>query len=125
MRELVLKKCLKCGALVKIIKDCDCSDCGIKCCGDVMKEVKTNSTDAAIEKHKPTYTVTKDKLIVNVAHVMENDHYIEWICLLTDKTEEYVYLLPNDKPEVVFDKVTNGKIYSYCNKHGLWVTDIK
>lgn len=125
MRELVLKKCLKCGALVKVIKDCDCGDCGIKCCGEVMREVKANSTDAAIEKHKPTYTVTKDKLVVNVAHVMEDDHYIEWICLLTDNKEEYVYLLPNDKPEVVFDKVKQGTIYAYCNKHGLWETDIK
>ena len=125
MKELIIKKCLKCGAMVKVIKDCTCDDCGIRCCGEPMKEVRVNSADAAIEKHKPTYTVENDKLIVTVNHVMEEDHYIEWLCLLTSEKEQYVYLKPNTKPTVIFDKVTKGKIYAYCNKHGLWVTEIE
>ena len=88
-----------------------------------MKEVRANSTDGAIEKHKPTYTIDGNKLIVTVNHVMEEEHYIEWVCLLTDDKEEYVYL--KNEPKAIFDKVTNGKIYAYCNKHGLWVTDIE
>lgn len=125
MKELIIKKCLKCGAIVKVLKDCECPDCGINCCGEAMKELKTNSTDGAIEKHKPTYTVDNNKLIVNVAHVMEEDHYIEWICLVTDNKEEYVYFKPNDNPTATFDKVSKGTIYSYCNKHGLWKTEIE
>ena len=125
MKELIIKKCLKCGATVKIIKDCECDNCGIKCCGEPMKEMKANSADAAVEKHKPTYTIEDDKLIVTVNHVMEEDHYIEWICLLTENKEEYVYLNPGDEPKAIFDKVLSGKIYSYCNKHGLWVTDVE
>jgi len=123
MKELVIKKCQKCGATVKVIEDCHCNDCGINCCNEPMKALKTNSTDGAIEKHKPEYTIKDDKLIVNVNHVMDSDHYIEWLCLLTDDREEYVYL--KDEPKATFDKVTNGKIYAYCNKHGLWVTEIK
>ena len=125
MKELVLKKCTKCGALVKVLKDCTCDDCGIKCCGEVMKEVKANTTDGAIEKHKPTYIIKDDNLIVTVNHVMEEDHYIEWICLLTDNKEEYYYLKPGDTPTVSFPIVSSGKIYSYCNKHSLWVTEIE
>ena len=125
MKELVIKKCLKCGAIVKVIEDCHCKDCGINCCGEPMKELKVNSTDGAVEKHKPEYTFKDGKLIVTVNHVMEKDHYIEWICLLTEDREEYVYLNPNDEPKAVFDIVNNGKVYSYCNKHGLWVTEIK
>lgn len=125
MKELVIKKCLKCGAIVKTIKDCQCSDCGIMCCDEPMKELKANSVDASIEKHKPTYKIENDKLIVTVNHVMEEDHYIEWICLLTDKKEEYVYLSPNDEAKAVFDALDSGTIYSYCNKHGLWKTDIE
>lgn len=125
MKELVLKKCLKCGALVKVLNDCKCDNCGIKCCGEVMHEIKANNSDGAVEKHKPTYTINNDKLIVNVAHVMDEDHYIEWICLLTDEKEEYIYLKPNDNSVVEFAKVDKGTIYSYCNKHGLWKTEIK
>ena len=125
MKELVIKKCLKCGAIVKIIKDCKCNNCGINCCNEPMKFVKANSVDASIEKHKPTYTIENDKIVVTVNHVMDKDHYIEWICLLTDTKEEYVYLKLNEQPVAVFDKVASGKLYSYCNKHGLWETDIK
>ncbi len=124
MKELVIKKCFKCGALVKVLEDCNCDDCGIKCCGEAMKTIKTNSVDASVEKHKPTYELVGDKLIVNVDHVMDEEHYIEWICLLTDSKEEYIYFMPGDKPTASFGKAASGKIYAYCNKHGLWETEI-
>ena len=79
MRELKLKKCLKCGALVRVIEDCNCKDCGIECCGNAMNEVEANSVDAAFEKHVPTYERKDGKLIVTVNHVMESEHYIEWL----------------------------------------------
>lgn len=123
MKELIIKKCLKCGSTVKIINDCHCQDCGIICCKEPMKELKTNSNDGAIEKHKPLYEVKDNKLVVTVNHVMDSDHLIEWIALVTDDKEEYVYL--KDEPKAIFDKVTKGKIYAYCNKHGLWVTEIE
>ena len=122
---MIIKKCLKCGAIVKVINDCTCSDCGIICCGTPMKEMMANTSDGAIEKHKPTYIVDGDKLIVTVNHVMDLDHYIEWICLVTEDREEYRYLKPNVEASVTFDKVLSGKIYSYCNKHGLWMEEIK
>ena len=125
MKELVIKKCLKCGAIVKVIEDCNCDNCGINCCGKTMVACKANESDGAVEKHKPTYTTTENEIVVTVNHVMDEDHYIEWICLLTDNTEEYVYLKPGDKPTVTFKKVPTGKIYSFCNKHGLWVEEIK
>ena len=31
--------CEKCGALVKVLIDCTCENCGIKCCGNTMKEI--------------------------------------------------------------------------------------
>lgn len=121
--ELIIKKCLKCGALVKALKDCKCEDCGIKCCNESMKTLNPNSSDGAIEKHKPEYTIEKDEIVVTVNHVMESDHYIEWICLVTENSEEYVYFKPGDKAVARF-KNNSGVIYSYCNKHGLWKTEI-
>lgn len=122
---MIIKKCLKCGAIVKVIKDCTCPDCGITCCGNEMKEIKANTSDGAVEKHKPTYIVYGDNLVVTVNHVMDDDHYIEWILLVTDDREEYRYLKPGTEAKVTFDKVSSGKIYSYCNKHGLWMEEIK
>ena len=51
-RELVIKKCVSCGATVKVIEDCNCGDdCGIKCCGEKMTVLQPNSVDASFEKH--------------------------------------------------------------------------
>ncbi len=123
--ELIIKKCLKCGAIVKVIEDCYCEDCGIMCCNEQMQMIKANSVDAAIEKHIPTYVVEEDKVKVRVNHVMEEDHYIEWICLKTKEKEEYVYLQPNEDAVAIFDNVKSGILYAYCNKHGLWKVDIE
>ncbi len=60
-RELVVKKCLKCGAIVKVVEDCNCP-CGIECCGEEMKAIVPNSVDAAIEKHVPVYEVKDGKI---------------------------------------------------------------
>lgn len=121
--KLIVKKCFKCGAEIKILNDCNCDDCGIMCCGEKMRELKPNSVDASIEKHKPTYVIEGDYIVVTVNHVMESDHYIEWICLLSNNKEEYVYLKPGDKPEAKFKKCDKFKIYSKCNKHGIWETE--
>lgn len=124
-KELIIKKCSKCGALIKVINDCNCSDCGFNCCGESMITLKANESDASFEKHKPTYTKKDGKLIINVNHGMSPEHLIEWICLVTDNEEKYVYFNHEDTPTVTFDNVESGSIYAYCNIHGLWKEDIK
>lgn len=124
MKELILKKCLNCGAIVKVINDCNCENCGIKCCDKEMVEVKPNSTDAAFEKHIPTYEIVDDKIVVKVNHVMDSDHYIEWICFVTKDSEEYTYFKPYNEAVATYN-YKEGTLYSYCNKHGLWVQKIK
>lgn len=122
--ELVIKKCLKCGAIVKVIKDCNCEDCGIKCCNEEMYTMKANSTDAVVEKHVPTYEIENNIIKVKVNHVMDEDHFIEWICLKTKNKEEYIYLNPNEEAVAIFENAQSGTLYAYCNKHGLWSTKI-
>ena len=66
MKDLMLKKCLKCGSLVKVINDCDCENCGIMCCGEKMSVVVANSVDASFEKHIPNYEVIGDEMKIKV-----------------------------------------------------------
>lgn len=123
--ELIIKKCVKCGALIKIIEDCKCEDCEIMCCGEEMEELKPNTTDAAVEKHVPTYQKVEDEIYVKVNHVMEKEHYIEWIAMVTDNNENMIKLYPEQNAECRFKYIPGAKLYAYCNKHGLWSTDIK
>ncbi len=37
--------CEKCGAMVKVLIDCNCENCGIRCCGDVMKEISAEEAE--------------------------------------------------------------------------------
>ena len=38
-------RCEKCGAMVKVLIDCTCENCGIKCCGETMKEITKEEAD--------------------------------------------------------------------------------
>ncbi|MBR3152448.1 MAG: desulfoferrodoxin [Clostridia bacterium] len=125
-KELIIKKCMKCGATVKVLEDCTCENCGIKCCGEEMKRIIPNSVDAAVEKHVPTYEVKDGKLFVKVNHVMEEDHFIEWISIVFDDKEIVTYLKPGEDAEAHCCRYEPGSvIYSYCNKHGLWKTVVE
>ena len=125
MKKYVIKKCMECGSLVKVLVDCNCDDCGIRCCDDEMKELKPNSVDASFEKHVPTYEVKGDKMVVRVSHVMEEDHYIEWVSIVKDNSEETFYFEPGDNIEIEVDYVKGCKLYSYCNKHDLWMCEVE
>ena len=120
MKKLVIKKCNHCGAMVKVLQDCTCNGCGIKCCDEQMQELEPNSVDAAIEKHVPTYEIVGDKIIVKVNHVMEEEHYIEWITFKNGNKEKTVYLKPGEEAVAKFCYHPGTEIYAYCNKHGLW-----
>ena len=122
--ELVIKKCKSCNAMVKVLKDCNCENCGIKCCGEEMEALSPNSVDAAIEKHVPTYEVLEGNMEVKVNHVMEDDHYIMWIKLVYENSEQTIYFKPGEAPEAHCKYEPGMKIYAYCNKHGLWVRDV-
>lgn len=122
--ELIIKRCKSCGAMVKILKDCTCENCGIKCCGEEMEIVVPNSIEASLEKHIPTYEKVEDEIFVKVNHPMEKEHYIEWVALVKDNQEYTVNLYPEQNAECRFKYIPGSTIYAYCNKHGLWKKDV-
>lgn len=123
--DIVLKKCAKCGAMVEVIKPCTCDNCGIVCCGEQMIEEKTNNKDFSFEKHLPTYEIKGNKIVVTVNHVMEEQHYIEWIAIKNEQGKQVVFLKPNTTAQVEFNFVENAKVFAYCNLHGLWAAEVK
>ena len=124
-KELEIKRCNSCGAIVKVIKDCNCSGCGIICCDEKMQKLVPNSVDAAVEKHVPTYEVEGNEIVVKVNHVMEEEHFIEWITLVSENKEETVMLSPEKVAEARFEYIPGSTLYAYCNKHGLWKKDVE
>lgn len=125
MKELTIKKCAKCGATVQVLEDCKCQNCGIKCCGEEMIKVVPNTVDASIEKHKPRIEIVGAYIIAQVDHVMEEEHFIEWIMLEGEKVSARKYFKIGDTVKAVFPYIKGSTVYAYCNKHGLWSTVVE
>lgn len=116
-------RCAHCGSIVAYIHD---SGVRAICCGEEMKEIVPNTTDAAGEKHVPVISVdgrTVTVTVGSVEHPMLDVHYIEWIMLETKQGRQRKALKPGDKPAAVFALVPGDEVlaaYEYCNLHGLW-----
>ena len=123
--KLLIKKCLKCGALIEVLQDCTCEDHCLKCCGEEMVTLTPNSVDAAIEKHVPSYERVEDEIFVKVNHVMEKEHYIEWVALVKDNMVSKVKLYPEQNAECRFKYIPGSTLYAYCNKHLLWKAEVE
>ncbi|WP_407428462.1 desulfoferrodoxin [Treponema sp.] len=120
-------KCKKCSKILEVVnKGCPV----VVCCGEEMTELKANTTDGASEKHVPVIESEGNKILVKVGsavHPMEDDHYIQWIAIETDKGVQKKFLKPHQDPEAAFT-LTDEKLlaaYEYCNKHSLWKADFQ
>lgn len=123
--ELIIKKCQSCGALVQVLHDCKCENCGIKCCQKEMVVLEPNSVDASAEKHVPTYEKVYDEIMVKVNHPMEKEHYIEWVSLVKDNQIYTVNFYPEQDCQCIFKYIPGSTLYAYCNKHQLWKKDVE
>ena len=118
-------KCEICGKIVAMVKE---TPVETMCCGQAMRELLPGTTDGAVEKHVPVYTVEGNTVKVKVGsaeHPMTDAHHIEWIAIETENGNQRKELRPGDKPEATFALVPRDKIknvYEYCNLHGLWKT---
>jgi superoxide reductase len=89
-----------------------------------MKLFVENTVDAAKEKHVPVVESVDGGVKVkvgDVAHPMEEKHYIEWIEIMADGEIYRKFLNPGDAPEAVFSiSASQVNARAYCNIHGLW-----
>jgi superoxide reductase len=114
-------KCDICGNIVEVFH----GGAGeLVCCGEAMKKLVENTVDAAKEKHVPVIEKTDAGIKIkvgDVAHPMEEKHYIEWIELIADGKTYVQFLKPGDTPEALFQiEASSLTAREYCNIHGLW-----
>ena len=110
--EMKFYRCAHCGQIVAIVKK---TGVPVICCGEPMKELIPGTTDAAAEKHVPSFEVKGDVVEVTVGsveHPMLEEHYIEWIAVQTKQGNQRNFrICDGDEVEAV---------YAYCNLHSLW-----
>lgn len=115
--------CEICGNIIDKVED---SGNKVVCCSKNMAELEAGTTDGKVEYHVPVCNVDGNKVEVKIGehpHPMEDDHYIQWVEIATNKGSARKYLNPGDNPIVHFFLCDGEKIcgvYAYCNKHKLW-----
>lgn len=126
MKDAKFYICPHCGNLVEMVHDS-----GVKpfCCGQKMNELLPNTVEASGEKHIPAVAVKAGAVEVNVGsvdHPMVEEHFIEWIHLVTDRGSQRRELNPGEAPNVTFllGDERAVAVYAYCNLHGLWKTNL-
>ena len=121
----VFFKCEKCGNVIGLISG---NESNIRCCGEEMKNIMANTTDAATEKHVPVYERDGEEIVVRVGeveHPMEEDHYIMWIAQVSENKTTRVRLNPGQTTETRFPYISGSSLYAYCNKHSLWKAEVE
>lgn len=121
VQRMQVYKCEVCGNIVDVMR---AGGGELVCCGQPMKLLTENTTDAAKEKHVPVVEKTEAGVKVSVgsvAHPMEEKHYIEWIEVIAGDTIYRQYLKPGVAPVAVF-KIDAWPVTAreHCNLHGLW-----
>ena len=120
-KQREIYRCPVCGNMVEVLNP---RAGELVCCGKPMILLQENTTDAAQEKHVPVVEKTADGYRVKVGsveHPMLDEHFIQWIELLTPKSVLRRELKPGCKPEATF--ITNEECLcarAYCNLHGMW-----
>jgi len=118
--------CKHCGNLVSLIED---SGAPLVCCGEKMTELVPNTAEASTEKHLPAVTVSEGCVEVQVGsvpHPMTEEHHITFIYVETEHGGQRKCLKPGEEPKAAFC-VSDDKpvaVFTYCNLHGLWKTEL-
>ncbi|MBC7252369.1 MAG: desulfoferrodoxin [Actinobacteria bacterium] len=119
--RLQIYKCEICGNIVEVLH---AGKGELVCCGQPMVLQAENTVDAAVEKHVPVVEVQEDGVLVKVgevAHPMQDDHYIEWVQVLAGDMSYRIFLKPGIDPQGKFTVPREGiTAREYCNLHGLW-----
>jgi len=119
--RLQVYKCEVCCNMVEVIH---AAAGALVCCGQDMRLLKESETDTVTEKHVSVIEKIDGGIKVKVgevAHPMEEKHYIEWIELVADGKAYRQFLEPGAAPEAFFRvDADNVSAREYCNLHGLW-----
>lgn len=121
-------KCKTCGKIVMVTKD---GAGELVCCGQPMEEIIPHTIEfEGNEKHIPVYSQMNRKVNVKIGSILHpsfDDHYIEWIMVVTNKGHHLTVLKPGEIPEAQFKLAKDEKIlaiYEYCSIHSLWKLEV-
>lgn len=87
------------------------------CCGIRLPLLEEETADGA---HRIVVENVEDEMFITLDHPMEKGHFISFIAYVSDNGIQMEKLYPEQSPELRFRRMGHGKLFAYCNRHGLF-----
>lgn len=108
--------CPVCGNVIFAMGGGEYSCCGIS--------LPPSAAEAPDEAHCVKTETVENEVFITVNHPMNKEHYISFIAVKTFDRLQIVKLYPQQDCSVRFP-MCKGKLYFYCNKHGLFTQKLQ
>ena len=89
----------------------------VSCCGITLPPLEAEEPDA---DHAITIENVEDEHFVTIRHPMTKEHFISFVAFVTSDRIQLVKLYPEGNAETRLQLRGMGKIYYFCNRHGLF-----
>ena len=104
--------CERCGNILTSLGNAE-----IICCGRKLSPLSPQAPD---EEHKLNIEKIEDEYYITFSHPMTKEHYISFVSYVRFDRVLSVKLYPEQDGELRIPQMHGGKIYYYCNIHGLY-----
>lgn len=112
MKRTKFYVCEKCGSLLTAVGNSE-----ITCCGRKLTPLKPSVPDDA---HTLNIEKIEDDYYITFPHPMTKEHYISFVAYVRFDRVLTVKLYPEQGGELRFPQMRGGRMYYYCNNHGLF-----
>lgn len=89
----------------------------ISCCGIHLPPLEAEAPD---ERHGIRTELMENEYYITMEHPMTKEHFISFIAHISGDRVQIVKWYPEQNPETRIPRTRRGKLYAYCNRHGLF-----
>ncbi|MBP3659848.1 MAG: helix-turn-helix domain-containing protein [Oscillospiraceae bacterium] len=89
----------------------------VNCCGITLPALEAEEAD---NDHTVTIEKVEDEQFLTIRHPMTKEHYISFLAFVTADRVQLVKLYPEGDAQTRLQLRGLGRLYWYCNRHGLF-----
>lgn len=112
LRKTKFYICPYCGSILYGVGECQ-----IICCGKPLAPSEPKEADV---EHSIKISEVENDFYIEFTHPMTKEHFINFVTYVGVDRVLTVRLYPEQASTVRFSRMYWGKLYYYCNKHGLF-----
>lgn len=116
MKKGIWYVCPACGNVIHAM-----GEAVISCCGITLPKLEEEDDDS---NHEIKVERVEDEYVVAVNHAMNKNHFIFFMAYITENKIQVEKLYPESDALCRFKIMGHGKIYVYCNHHGLFARTV-